>query len=290
LKGDAQTVHRLAYSQAYWNISQFQAKVTQARLRREIGFPSAFMLGRMSANQAKEANIWRVNQEEWDEAVRLLQSETQRGEPLLTSLAFANEYEQALDTIKMPQLAYKPHGIWVYFGLGANNYLEQSSAFRGGVAIDLGLGYRYKKFRIGYAFGAHEHGVNNESILTPTLIDNRATWTSLSGLIGYDLWSNSRFAMTSHVHLGGGSLKTGFEEEQVILAKGFAPGLSLDFRARLGKPRDSDYYGGLKPRHPYTLFARVCAMQQKGYLSENILNASAVIGIYMDASMLTYVK
>lgn len=281
---------QLAFAQAYWNIARYHAARTQARLRREVGFPNLFRLGEYvgAANRAQE--IWNANQAEWDAAVDDLGREASETDPVLRSQAFAEQYAAALDTVDMPRLAYGPHGAWIYVAFGAFAPLGTTNPDASGAgAGDVGFGYRNRRLRLGLAL---HFGFFEEAAADPTspLVDDRGRWETVAGLVGYDLWRDARFAVSTHAYLGATSVKTGSGDEEDLntLARGFTPGLSVDLRTRLGRKRDPSYYSGLTPRQPLTLFARVTALRQKSYTDESVVGVSAVAGMYIDVSSFRY--
>lgn len=280
---------QLAYAQAYWNIARFQAKRTQARLRREVGFPKLFRPGLLAQTHYRYQNVSSSAQAEWDAIVQDLQREVANTDPVLRSQAFAAEYAAALDTIDMPRLAYSPHGMWVYVGFGPFVPFGNEVDVSGAGGIDMGLGYRYRRLRVGYAMNFNFFRESDGAVPSSPLVDDRGSYQTFAALIGYDLWSDGRFGLTTHAYLGGTSVKTGEGEDFVTVSRGFTPGLSLDLRTRFGPARDAAYYGGLEPRHPFTLFARLTALRHTHYTGDSMVGASAVAGLYIDASMFEYV-
>lgn len=282
---------QLAFAQAYWNIARYQAARTQARLRREVGFPNLFRLGEFVGAGSRVQEIWSANQAEWDAAVDDLRREASQTDPVLRSQAFAEQYAAALDTVDMPQLAYGPHGFWLYVGFGPSLPVgsTQPSA-RGAGAFDFGAGYRHRRFRSGLAWNV-QFVREEDGVPSSRLTDEQGHWMTIAGLLGYDIYLDERFGVSAHAYLGGTYLNTASDEEgenQVTLARNFTPGLSIDLRARLGRKRDPSYYSGLTPRQPLTLFARVTALRQRYYTSETVVGVSAVAGLYIDVSSFRY--
>ena len=283
--GDLRT--QLAYTQAYWNIARFQAKRHQARLRRELGFPRLF--NGISDYAVRSQNLYNLNQAEWNDLVRQLDVETSNAEPLLTSIAFAEEYARALDTITMPQLAYAPAGIWVYIGMGGGPLLgEAGRGVNTAGNFDLGLGYRHRRLRAGYSISVSFLSNRRFDGAAPVFVDGRAQYNNFSFLLGYDLGYSTRAATTAYVHLGGSALKTGSGDDQVKLDDRFLPGIALESRVRLGKARPASFYQGLKPRHVFTLYGRATATRQFDLAGDPGLLLNLTAGLYIDASTFRY--
>ena len=281
--GDRRT--QLAYAQAYWNIARYTAAKTQARLRREVGFPSLFRPREIAGRGLREQTIWQAAQAEWDAAVAALDREASASDPLLRSQAFAAEYAAAVDTIRMPRLEASPHGMWVFMGFGPGLALGTAAGdFGGGAVFGLGLGYNYRRYRIGYAVHQHTTPVGGATEAAGGYIDGGASWEGLSLALGYDLWRGARFASTAYGFLGGGEQTTGASDGEVDLARGFAPGVGIDLRARLGRRRalDDAHYAGAYTRHPFTLQGCLVALRQPLPGDRRALGVGLTVGLFMD--------
>ena len=291
--GDRRT--QLAYAQAYWDIARYTAAKTQARLRREVGFPSLFRPREIAGRGLREQTIWQAAQAEWDAAVAALDREASASDPLLRSQAFAAEYAAAVDTIRMPRLEASPHGMWVFMGFGPGLALGTAAGdFGGGAMLKLGLGYSYQRLRAGFVMHEHTMPIRITPDAFSQNLESSASWEHLSLALGYDLWRGTRFSSTAYGYVGGSVHSTGnvADDNEVELARGFAPGMGIDLRARLGSrrgPAETDY-AGRHTRHPFTLWGSLVALRQPLPEARRAIGLGLTVGVFMDIGGCKYVE
>lgn len=279
---------QLAYAQAHWTIARYYAAVLESRLRREVGFGSPFAFGALATRQARLRDVVAATEAEWNATTDDLAREAFGTDPLLRSLAFADEYAAALDTVTRPRLTYGPHGVWVYFGAGAGASLGgQRDLLRGGAAAEMGGGYRYARWRVGFHLlfsDARPRDADAE------FVADRGRWTGGGLEGGYDLYYGNRLGLTAIGQLGGADLETGrsADDDERKLAGGFVAGGGLEARIRFG-PRDvAERWAGLTPRAPFNLYVRATVRRLPEWRDRGGAQATVTAGLSLDAWSLRY--
>ncbi len=280
---------QLALSRAYWNIARYHAALTQARLRRELGNQKLFGANPLQ-RQALAQEINATTERDWGRATESLAKESEYGRSLLRSLAFEREYAAAIDTIRMPVLTESPHGMWIYFGI-VGTFPTGSEDLRGGGGFNLGLGYRYKRFKIGYQVATADYKPRELSAEASGLLDGRGTWSQLALALGYDLCVSPSVVATASAYLGGATLESGSGDARVKHNDAFSPGLALDLNVRLGNGRL--FGAGLPPgqtlsRPAIGLQLRASAFRAEALSGASVLIPAAGAGLYMDISGMRY--
>ncbi len=280
---------QLALSRAYWNIARYYATLSQARMRREIGGLKTFGTSQMQ-RQSLAQEISATTQRDWGRTTEALAKESEYGRNLLRSIAFEQEYATAIDTIRMPVLTESPHGMYIYFG-GVGTFPISGEDLGAGGGFNLGLGYRYRRFKVGYQVASADYKPRGSSAEVAQLVDGRGTWSQLAFGFGYDVYVSPGVAATASAYLGGATLESGSGDEQVKHNDVFSPGFALDVNARLGGGR---LFGAGLPagqrlsRPAIGLLLRVSGFRAAALSGASVFVPAIGAGVYMDVSGMRY--
>lgn len=284
--GDPRT--QLAFTQAAWDVARFHAADLQARYRREVGTPRQ-LAGIRQAAAGRE--VIATSERAWERDQRALFEETAGGSNLLVSQAFSREFASALDTIRTPRLAESDHGGWLYFGGGYGVPLGDIGSVTGpSGAADLGLGYRYRRLRLGYHITFNGFRPREAAAASGRYIDDRASLQAVCGIVGVDFLATPRYRAIASGLIGGTELTTGSGDDQVDLHSAVAYGAALDLLVRLGKPLAPSADIASLPRSPFTLLARATALRQEAEGGRSGPVVSLTVGIYFDIFAARYTE
>ncbi len=231
----------MAYFEAMWQIAGYHGLLLKSRLRREVGAQGLFAaIGNAYQAEAIQSAVMA----EWNAANKSFSKQADYGQDYMRSLAFADEYRRAADTVTFPSVVLRPNGMEVHFLLGPTFPLgELTDGLDAGFGMDLGIGYTYDRWLallLGSVSQTPVSGAASER--EPGITNGRSQWNNVGLDLGYRWLRTPSWEATARLRTLSATLHSGSGDNQEDLREDFALGLAQSLSYSFGGG-----YGGEQP-------------------------------------------